>query len=111
MNPKKKRTRLHIVLRHDLSAACAVVAAAHAALGTYLTFKDDTLMQEWEKTSFVKIIHKALNEHQFKACRDFGPNRVFTESSLGGIEVSVGFKPMEIDHPWFADIPLWKLET
>lgn len=98
---------MHIVLRHDLSTSSAVVAAAHASLGTYLTFKDDLILQEWEKTSFVKIIHKALNEHQFKACREFGPHRVFTESSLGGIEVSVGFKPMENDHPWFKDIPLW----
>lgn len=103
----KNRLRMHIVLRHDLSASSSVVAASHASLGTYLTFKDDPLMDEWQRTSFVKIIHRSLNDHQFKACREFGPHRVFTESSLGGIEVAVGFKPMERDHPWFADIPLW----
>jgi hypothetical protein len=101
------KLKMHIVLRPDISPAASVVAAAHASLGTYLTFIDDAITQEWQRSSFVKIIHRALNIEQFQLCRNFGPNRVFTESSLGGIEVSVGFKPQEKDHPYFKDIPLW----
>jgi hypothetical protein len=99
--------KMRIVIRPDISPTAAVVAAAHASLGTYLTFIDDPITQEWKNKSFVKIIHKALNMEQFLACRTFGPHRVFTESTLGGIEVSVGFKPQEKEHPFFKDIPLW----
>jgi hypothetical protein len=101
---------MHIVLRPDISVETAMIAVAHASIGTYLTFKDDDVTQMWEKKSFKKVIHKALNLHQFKSCRELGPHRVFVESSLGNSEMSVGFKPMWQEHPWFADIPLWKFE-
>lgn len=105
--PVPKKLKMHIVLRWDLSSAGAVVAAAHSSLGTYLTFKDNYLMQEWEKTSFVKIIHRALHKEQWEECKKLGQHRVFTESALGNLEVALGFNITEKPSLFFKDIPLW----
>ena len=106
-NAVQAKLKMYIVLRPELSVAAAVVAAAHASLGTYLQFETDPLMQEWRHTSFVKIILKAINLHQFQACRNFGAHRVFTESTLENLEVSVGFNIVVSPHPHFKDIPKW----
>lgn len=99
---------MHLVLRPDISIAVAMISAMHAPLGTYLTFKDDPVTQAWEKISFVKILHQAINIQQFKLCRNIGLHRVFTESTLDNIEVCIGFKPLFNDGNKFDDIPLWK---
>lgn len=101
------RLKMHIVLRWDLSVEAAIVAAAHAGLGTYLTFQNDPLMQEWQKTSFVKILHRPLNREHWENCKKFGEHRVFTESSLGNLEVSLGFNIVRNPSIYFKDIPLW----
>lgn len=102
--------KMHIVLRPDISVETAMIAVAHASIGTYLTFKDDDVTKIWENNSFKKVIHKSINLHQFKSCRELGPHRVFIESSMGNSAMSVGFKPMLKEHPWFDDIPLWKFK-
>jgi hypothetical protein len=101
------KLKMHIVLRWDLSAASAIVAAAHASLGTYLTFKDNPLMDQWQKTSFIKIIHRPLNREHWENCKKFGEHRVFTESSLDNLEVSLGFNIVENPTHLFKDVPLW----
>jgi hypothetical protein len=103
------KLKMHIVIRPDISIEAAIIAVSHASLGTYLTFEKDEVMQNWKNNSFVKIIHKAINREQFISCRNIGPHRVFTESTLDNLEVSVGFKPMIIDSYKFKDIPLWIL--
>ena len=101
------KLKMHIVIRWDLSAESSVIAAAHAGLGTYLTFQEDPLMQEWQKTSFIKIIHRPLNKIQWDYCRKLGDHRVFTESKLDNLEVSVGFNIVKNPSILFSDIPLW----
>jgi peptidyl-tRNA hydrolase len=104
---KKSRLKMYIVLRWDLSPAGAVVAASHASLGTYLTFLENPLMQEWQKTSFVKCVLKARSYEEFQFLKTVSTNRVFTESTLDNLEVSIGYDINE-NLTWILkDIPLW----
>jgi len=100
---------MFIVLRGDISPEAAVVAASHASLGTYLNWKDDPVMQEWEKTSFVKILKKSLHKDHFNYIKSLGEHRVFTESTLGNSEVSLGFRVVINPNPLLLEIPLWSL--
>ncbi len=83
---------MYIILRSDISPTAAFIAYGHATLGTYLTWRTDPLMVEWEQTSFVKIALKAKDKDHFNWCKQLGEHRVFTESSLGNIETCLGFR-------------------
>jgi peptidyl-tRNA hydrolase len=107
MPPKAPKLKMFIVLRWDLPAEAAVVAAAHASLGTYLTFIENPLMQEWQKTSFIKRLCKAVDHSHFQHLKTLGRHRVFTESSLGNSEVSIGFDIVQPPYHTMEEIPLW----
>lgn len=85
----------------------AVCSAAHASLGTYLTWEDDPIMQQWQKTSFRKVICKAISYEHWKFCKTLGEHRVFTESSLNNSEVSLGFRVTENPNKLLSELPLW----
>jgi peptidyl-tRNA hydrolase len=101
------KLKMYIVIRPDVSASVALVAASHASLGTYLTYESDVLMQEWKNTSFIKILLKPLNLEHFQNCKNFGEHRVFTESSLDNLEVAIGYRIVEHPSQFIKDIPLW----
>jgi len=107
MPPKQPKLKMFIVLRWDLPAEAAVVAAAHASIGTYLTFIENPLMQEWQKTSFIKRICKAFDHSHFQRLKLLGMHRVFTESCLGNSEVSIGFDMVPPPYYTMEEIPLW----
>ena len=105
---KPQKLKMRIILRWDLSPSAAIVAASHASLGNFLHFRADPLMELWQSSSFIKIIHRSCHQDHWDFCKTLGEHRVFTESSLGGIEVSLGFRvilPEQVSH-LFRDIPL-----
>lgn len=102
-----KPLKMYIVLRWDLPVSMAVVAAAHASLGTYLTWKDDPIMQDWQQKSFRKVLCKALHREHWIHCKTLGEHRVFTESSLDNMEVSLGFRVIANPSILFQELPLW----
>lgn len=107
MPQKIPKLKMFIVLRWDLPAETAVVAAAHASLGTYLTFIENPLMQEWQKTSFIKRVCIAKDYAHFQLLKTLGKHRVFTESSLDNLEVSIGFDIIQPPYHVFDELPLW----
>ena len=106
--PKPPKLKMFIVLRWDLPAEAAVVAAAHASIGTYLTFIDNPLMQEWQKTSFIKRLCKAVDYSHFQNLKSLGKHRAFTESTFNNSEVSIGFDIVPPPYNIMNEIPLWK---
>lgn len=98
---------MYLILRGDMSPAVALTAYGHATLGTYLTWRDDPVMQEWERTSFVKVALKAVDKAHFDRCKAFGEHRVFVESSLDNAETCLGFRVVRTPSPRFADLDLW----
>ncbi len=104
---RPKKLRMYIVLRGDISPGAAVVAASHASLGTYLNWEHDPVMQQWRNTSFVKILCKSLHKAHFDFLKTLGEHRVFTESTLDNMEVSLGFRVVENPNSAMSEIPLW----
>lgn len=107
MPAKVPKLKMFIVLRWDLPAEPSVVAASHAGLGTYLTFIDNPLMQEWQKTSFIKKIKRAKDFQHWQHLKTLGKHRVFTESSLNNAEVSIGFDIVMPPYILLEEIPNW----
>jgi hypothetical protein len=100
---------MFIVIRWDLSTEAAIVAASHASLGTYLTFIDNPLMVEWQKTSFIKVICRATSLDHWKFLKGLGKHRVFTESTLDNLEVAIGFDIVQPPYNIMNEIPRWKI--
>lgn len=108
MNPlARRKLRMYIVLRRDLSPTAAFLAYGHATLGTYLTWQDDPLMQEWQRTSFVKIALSVIDQREFDWAKTLGEHRVFIESTLGNAETCLGFRVVEGPDPRFRTLRPW----
>lgn len=84
--------KMYILLRESLPTGHAVLAAAHASLAAYLKFKDTPEVAEWLSGPFFKAVCRVSDGEfeQGRACED---HVVLTESSLGGQEVAIAFKP------------------
>jgi hypothetical protein len=102
------RLRMYIVLRRDLSPTAAFLAYGHATLGTYLTWRDDPIMQLWQQTSFVKIAMSVADHRELNWAKSLGEHRVFTESTLGNAETCLGFKVVEQPDPRFRTLKPWE---
>jgi len=105
--PVRRKLRMYIVLRRDISSTAAFIAYGHATLGTYLTWQDDRLMQEWQRTSFVKIALSVADQRELDWAKALGEHRVFTESTLGNVETCLGFRVVEGPDPRFRTLRPW----
>lgn len=86
--------RMYILIKEDISAGYAALAAAHGSLAAYMRFRGSPEVSEWISGTFHKVIC-SVNESEFKGAKDCPDNIVITESALGGIEVAIAFKPRE----------------
>jgi hypothetical protein len=97
----------------------AVLAAAHASLGGYLTFRQtcaglpvpEDPVEEWVRNSFRKVVCK-VSDAEFEKAKTYGKPgedfRVMTESGLGGMEVAIVFRPREDFEPFFKSLKLYR---
>lgn len=83
---------MYILIKDELPAGFAVLAAAHASLAAYLKFKDDPEVVEWVSGTFYKVICR-VNEQEFEKAKAFADHVVLTESALDNQEVALAFKP------------------
>lgn len=105
--PARHKLRMYIVLRRDLSPTAAFLAYGHATLGTYLTWQDDPLMQEWQRTSFVKIALGVADQRELDRAKILGEHRVFTESTLCNAETCLGFRVVEQPDARLRKLQAW----
>ncbi|MCY1020465.1 hypothetical protein [Pyxidicoccus sp. MSG2] len=84
--------KMYILIRESVPTGHAVLAAAHASLAAYLKFKDTPEVAEWLAGPFYKSVCRVSDAEfeQGRACED---HVVLTESSLGGQEVAIAFRP------------------
>jgi hypothetical protein len=90
------KIKQYLVLRPEISPSVACIGVAHGVLGSYLKFKDDSIVQDWisgKYGPFYKVICQAKNMHEWEAIKKWSDNVIITESSLGGLEICVAFKP------------------
>ena len=59
------------------------------------------------KKSRIKCVLKARSYEEFQFLKTISPNRVFTESTLDNLEVSIGYDIKEQPDWYLKDIPLW----
>jgi hypothetical protein len=110
--------KMYILIKDSIDIGHAVLAAAHASLGGYLTFTKaeneheipccDTEM--WAEKSFRKVVCK-VSDIEFEKSKTYYPDgeyRVMTESGLGGIDVAIVFRPREVWPPFFKSLKLYK---
>jgi len=84
--------KMYILVKDNVPAGIAIVAAAHASLAAYLKFSEHENVKEWLSGSFYKVVC-AVNSKEFETAKSFDDSVVLTESSLGGAEVAIAFMP------------------
>jgi len=67
------------------------------------------MMQQWSRTSFVKVLLGVQDVLELATVRTWGLCRSFTESSLGGIETCAGFRIVEKPDPRFKTLKKYEL--
>jgi len=86
--------KMYILINEFVPPGIAVVAAAHASLACYLKFKDSPEVAEWLSGPFFKAVC-VVNDGEFEQAKACPDHVVITESSLGGKEVALAFKPRQ----------------
>ncbi len=97
--------KMYILIRDDVPAGIAVLAAAHASLATYLKFKDSPEVADWLSGLFFKAICR-VNDKEFERAKECPDHVVITESALNGRETAIAFKPRE---EWPKPFKFYKL--
>jgi peptidyl-tRNA hydrolase len=98
--------KMYILVREGVAPNFAILAAAHGSLSCYLEFEKDPEMQEWVKSSFKKVICR-VSEGEFQKAKEFSEYTLVTESSLGGEELALVFKPRKEFPKAFKFYRLW----
>ena len=84
--------KAYFLIKDALPPEKALVAIAHAPLAMYFKFEQHPDVIAWRNGVFKKVICK-VNEAQFEQAKGFEDYVLLTESSLGGAEVALGFRP------------------
>ncbi len=86
--------KMYILVREGTPVGHAANSAAHAALATYLKFKEDEEVVQWLDGSFRKVVCR-VNDKEFEKAKTAADHVVITESNLDNQEIVIGFKPRE----------------
>jgi peptidyl-tRNA hydrolase len=84
--------KMYILIKESIPLGFALVASAHASLAAYLKFQNTPEVAEWLSGPFYKAVCK-VSDGEFEKAKEAGDLVVITESSLGGAEVALAFKP------------------
>ena len=86
--------KMYILVRGTLPIGLALVAVAQASLAAYLRFQETPEVAQWLAGPFLKTICQ-VSEVEFEAAKQVPDVVVITESTLGGQEVALAFKPRQ----------------
>jgi len=99
--------KMYILIKDSVPLGYAIVAAAHASLAAYLTFRDAEEVQQWLAGPFRKAVCKVSAE-DFEKAKAVPDHVVITESALDGEEVAIAFRPREDWPKSFKFFPLYR---
>ncbi len=94
LREQQARMKMYILVKESIPAGFALVAVAHASLAAYLRFQETPEVTTWLAGPFSKTICK-VSDQEFDKAKLFPDVVVITESTLGGQEVALAFKPRE----------------
>jgi len=99
--------KMYILIRDKAPLGLAANAIGHAALATYLKFKDHPETQEWLQHSFRKVTC-SVSDMEFERAKSLGTDyEVLTESDWDGGEIAIGFRPRSEWHGLFRYLRLF----
>jgi peptidyl-tRNA hydrolase len=99
--------KMYILIKFSVPFGNAIVAAAHASLACYLKYKDHPDVASWLAGPFRKVVCR-VDDRAFEDAKAVADNVVLTESSLGGVEVALAFRPREEWPASFKFFPLYR---
>lgn len=104
--------KAYILVPDDIPLGFAMVAVAHAGAALILQMEpgtgwDDEDFHTWLRDSFKKVVCKVTRE-QFEKAKETTFHYLLTESSLGGKEVALVFKPRMEWPDAFKTFPLYR---
>jgi hypothetical protein len=110
-------SKMYILVKESVDLGHAILAAAHASLGGYLTFIEaeknvdgEGTTEDWVHNSFRKVVVK-VTDVEFEKAKTYGAAgkdfRVMTESGLGGMEVAIVFRPRDEWPGFFRSLRLY----
>ena len=102
--------KMYFLVKDSIDNGHAIVAVAHGSIICYKNFLDHPDMIKWNAESFRKVVCR-VTEEQFQKAKEYGSFATVTESSLGGIEVALVFRPgVEVGEGinFFKSLKLWK---
>lgn len=104
----EKYPKMYILVKDTIPLGLAMNAVGHAALGCYLKFKDDPIMEEWLATSFRKVTCR-VTEKEFQRAKERAEDHIVTtELALNKAETAIAFKPAKEFSKFFKFLKLYK---
>lgn len=103
------KMKMYIIVREEVPLHVAINSVGHAALGTYLKFKDHEETQEWLETSFNKVTCKA-NPKEFELAKTMDDYLLIREAKFNNEEICIGFRPRKEWHKFFKYLRLYSQE-
>lgn len=102
-------SKMYIAVKDSAPTGLGVVAVAHAAVATFLTFQDTPAMPDWVTHSFKHVVYR-VSDGQFEALKEQADHVIITESAWAGQEIAIGFKPRPREDwaPIFQCLSLYK---
>jgi hypothetical protein len=97
--------KMYILVRKRVPIGIGTVNAAHAALATYIKFKDDQEIKKWLK-AFYKVV-VAVSDTQFRKAKRIPHHVVIREDRYHNSEIAMAFKPRMNWPKSFLEFPLY----
>lgn len=98
---------MYILVKRSIPIGLGVNAVGHVSLATYMTFKDDPVMQAWVSSKHFKKVTCVVSDEQFEMAKSFPDCVVMTEDTIGDAEVALGFKPRPKWPKFFRSLSLF----
>ena len=111
------KAKIYILVRESVDLGHAILGAAHASLGGFLTWENEPCepphvpMRDWARESFRKVVCR-VTDAEFEKAKTYGKEgvdyRVMTESALDNDAVSLVFRPREEWPDFFKSLKLYR---
>lgn len=107
MRPTPTRLKMYVLVRKRVPVGIGTVNAAHAALATYLKYKNDPETKRWlDPGPFYKVV-VAVSDVQFRKAKRVPYHVVIREDRYHNAEVAMAFKPRKSWPGSFLNFPLY----
>lgn len=104
---KEPRLKMYVLVRKRVPVGIGTVNAAHAALATYVRYRDDADTRRWLSPGpFYKVV-VAVTDAQFRRAKRVPHHVVIREDKYHNAEVAMAFKPRRNWPKSFFEFPLY----